>query len=135
MSGRSNDRFVRQRWVGSRGLQRRLRISILTQGPRYARPPAAPRVLAVLRAATRDCQENGARVGKSGPTSHPHLHIQVQTLPTGVADITTIDGPQMQKTLHTYPLLFPGVSLLRGGVETRPIAVDPRRGDSVRPTP
>jgi hypothetical protein len=76
-----------------------------------------------------------ARVGKSGHTSHPHLHIQAQTLPTGIADLTTIDGPQMLKTLHTYPLLIRGVSLLRGGVETRPTAVDPRRGDFVRPTP
>ena len=47
---------------------------------------------------------------------------------------TTIDGPQIVKTLHTYPLLIRGVSLLRGGVETRPSAVDPRRGDFVRPT-
>jgi len=76
-----------------------------------------------------------ARVGKSGHTSHPHIHIQAQTLPSGVVDLTTIDGPQMLKTLHTYPLLFRGVSLLRGRVETRPAAVDPRRGDFVRPDP
>ena len=75
-----------------------------------------------------------ARVGKSGHSSHPHIHIQAQTLPTGIADITTIDGSQMVKTLHTYPLLFRGASLIRGGVETRPTAVDPRRGDFVRPT-
>ena len=75
-----------------------------------------------------------ARVGKSGHSSHPHIHIQAQTLPTGIADLTTVDGVQMVKTLHTYPLLFRGVSLIRGGVETRPTAVDPRRGDFVRPT-
>jgi hypothetical protein len=75
-----------------------------------------------------------ARVGKSGDSSHPHIHIQAQTLPTGIADITTIDGPQMVKTMHTYPLLFRGVSLIRGGVETRPTAVDPRRGDFLPPT-
>ena len=74
-----------------------------------------------------------ARVGKSGHSSHPHLHIQAQTQPTGIADVTTIDGPQMLKTLHTYPLLFRDASLIRGGVETRPAAVDPRRGDFVRP--
>ena len=74
-----------------------------------------------------------ARVGKSGHSSHPHLHIQAQTQPTGIADITTIDGPQMLKTLHTYPLLFRDASLIRGGVETRPTAVDPRRGDFIRP--
>ena len=73
-----------------------------------------------------------ARVGKSGHTSPPHIHIQAQTLPTGIGDITTIDGPQMLRTLHTYPLLFRGASLIRGGVETRPTAVDPRRGDFVR---
>ena len=75
-----------------------------------------------------------ARVGKSGHSSHPHIHIQAQTLPTGIADLTTIDGPKMLKTLHTYPLLFRRASLIRGGVETRPTAVDPRRGDFVRPT-
>ena len=30
-----------------------------------------------------------------------------------------IDGPKMLKTMHTYPLLFRGVRLIRGGVETR----------------
>ena len=75
-----------------------------------------------------------ARVGKSGHSSHPHIHIQAQTLPTGIADLTTIDGPKMLKTLHTYPLLFRRASLIRGGVETRVTAVDPRRGDFVRPT-
>jgi Peptidase family M23 len=75
-----------------------------------------------------------ARVGKSGHSSHPHIHIQAQTQPTGIADITTIDGSQMVKTLHTYPLLFRGATLIRDGAETRPAAVDPRRGDFVRPT-
>ena len=75
-----------------------------------------------------------ARVGKSGHTSHPHIHIQAQTLPTGIADITTIDGPKMLKTLHTYPLLIRGASLTRGGVQTQPTTVDPRRGDFIRPT-
>ena len=76
-----------------------------------------------------------ARVGKSGDSSHPHIHIQAQTLPTGIADITTVDGAKMLKTLHTYPLLFRGASLIRDGVVTRPTAVDPRRGDFIRPTP
>jgi hypothetical protein len=76
-----------------------------------------------------------ARVGKSGYASHPHIHIQAQTLPTGIADIATVDGPQLLKALHTYPLLFRGASLIRDGVETRPTAVDPRRGDYVHPTP
>lgn len=34
-----------------------------------------------------------ARVGKSGQTSHPHIHIQAQTLPIGIGGITTVDGP------------------------------------------
>ena len=52
----------------------------------------------------------------------------------GIADLTTIDGPKMLKTLHTYPLLFRRASLIRGGVETRATAVEPRRGDFVHPT-
>ncbi len=75
-----------------------------------------------------------ARVGNSGASSAPHIHIQAQTLPTGITDITTIDGPQLLKTLRTYPLLFRGASLVRGGNESWPTAVDPRRGDFVRPT-
>ena len=73
-----------------------------------------------------------ARVGNSGHTSHPHLHIRAQTLPTGISDITTVDGPRLVATLHTYPLLFRGASLIRGGVETWPTAADPRRGDFIR---
>jgi hypothetical protein len=46
------------------------------------------------------------RVGNSGASRGPHIHIQAQTLPTGITDITTIDGPQLLKTLFTYPLLF-----------------------------
>jgi hypothetical protein len=32
------------------------------------------------------------------PVAAPHIHIQAQTLPTGITDITTIDGPQLLKT-------------------------------------
>ena len=49
-----------------------------------------------------------ARVGNSGASCGPDVHIQAQTLPTGITDITMIDGPQLLKTLHTYPLLFRG---------------------------
>jgi hypothetical protein len=49
-----------------------------------------------------------ARVSNSGASSGPHIHIQAQTLPTGITDITMIDGPQLLKTLHTYPMLFRG---------------------------
>lgn len=74
-----------------------------------------------------------ARVGNSGHTSYPHLHIQAQTLPTGIADLTAVDGPELVRTLRTFPLQFHDASLVRRGVETRPTAVDPRRGDFVRP--
>jgi hypothetical protein len=75
-----------------------------------------------------------ARVGNSGNTSAPHIHIQAQTLPIALGDINTIDLPQMLRTLHTYPLLFRDASLIRDGLETSPSAVDPRRGDVIRPT-
>jgi murein DD-endopeptidase MepM/ murein hydrolase activator NlpD len=74
-----------------------------------------------------------APVGNSGASSARHVHIQAQTLPAGITDITTIDGPRLLKTLRTYPLLFRGASLVRGGNESWPTAVDPRRGDFVRP--
>ena len=75
-----------------------------------------------------------ARVGNSGNTSAPHIHIQAQTLPTALGDIKTVDLPQMLRTLHTYPLLFRDASLIRHGVEVWPSAVDPRRGDVISPT-
>ena len=39
----------------------------------------------------------------------------------------------MLRTLHTYPLLIRDAGLVRGGRETRPDAIDPRRGDIVGP--
>jgi hypothetical protein len=36
------------------------------------------------------------------------------------------------RSLHTYPLLFRDATLIRDGVESKPSAVDPRRGDIVR---
>jgi murein DD-endopeptidase MepM/ murein hydrolase activator NlpD len=74
-----------------------------------------------------------ARVGNSGNTSEPHVHIQAQSLPTGIGDVATLDAPVVLRTLHTYPLLFSDVVLIRRGVESRPAAADPRRGDSLRP--
>jgi hypothetical protein len=75
-----------------------------------------------------------ALVGNSGNTTEPHIHIQAQTLPTGVGDIRAIDVAETLRNLHTYQLLFRDATLIRGGVETQPSAVDPRRGDIVRPT-
>ncbi len=76
-----------------------------------------------------------ARVGNSGHSSAPHLHIQAQSLPVGIGDIEAVDLPQMLRTLHTYPLLFRDAGLLRDGVQSRPAVLDVRRGDHVRPTP
>lgn len=74
-----------------------------------------------------------ARVGNSGNTSEPHLHIQAQTVGTGVGDVATMDIPTVLRTLHTYPLVFTDVVLTRRDRESRPAAADPRRGDTVRP--
>jgi murein DD-endopeptidase MepM/ murein hydrolase activator NlpD len=54
-----------------------------------------------------------ARVGDSGNSDEPHLHLQMQNTPTfDVAD----------RTVRTFPMLFDGVTI-----------PDPRRGDTVGP--
>jgi murein DD-endopeptidase MepM/ murein hydrolase activator NlpD len=45
-----------------------------------------------------------AKCGHSGNTSHPHLHIQVQNVPS-------FDSPGIK----TFPILFQNVTCLRGG--------------------
>jgi len=74
-----------------------------------------------------------ARVGNSGNTTEPHLHIQAQTIGTGIGDVATMDAPAIIRTLHTYPLVFTHVVLTRRGNESHPANVDPRRGDLLRP--
>ena len=74
-----------------------------------------------------------AKVGNSGNTTQPHLHIQAQSVGTGIGDLTTIDVPTFIRTLHTYPLVFTDVVLTRRGTESRPASADPRRGDLLRP--
>jgi murein DD-endopeptidase MepM/ murein hydrolase activator NlpD len=74
-----------------------------------------------------------AKVGNSGNTTEPHLHIQAQTIGAGIGDVATMDAPTILRTLHTYPLVFTDVVLTRRGTESRPANVDPRRGDLVRP--
>jgi hypothetical protein len=74
-----------------------------------------------------------AKVGNSGNTSQPHLHIQAQSVGTGVGDLTTMDVPTLIRTLHTYPLVFTDVVLTRRGTESQPVSADPRRGDLLRP--
>ena len=74
-----------------------------------------------------------AKVGNSGNTTEPHLHIQAQTIGTGIGDVATMDAPAIIRTLHTYHLVFTHVVLTRRGNESQPANVDPRRGDLVRP--
>jgi Peptidase family M23 len=66
-----------------------------------------------------------AQVGNSGNTSEPHLHIQVQNVPTfEVAD----------PGIRTYPIFFRDTVLVRGGEAHEPADVDARRNDSIRST-
>ena len=74
-----------------------------------------------------------ALVGNSGNTSEPHIHLQAQTVPDGVGDIRTSDVAETLRNVHTYQLVFRDATLVRSGVESQPSAVDPRRGDIVRP--
>jgi hypothetical protein len=74
-----------------------------------------------------------AKVGNSGNTTEPHLHIQARTIGTGIGDVATMDAPAIIRTLHTYPLVFTDVVLTRRGNESQTTDVDPRRGDLVRP--
>jgi hypothetical protein len=74
-----------------------------------------------------------ARVGNSGNTTEPHIHIHVQNMATGVGDVRTVDPAETLRNLHTYQLVFRDATLIRGGEESHPAAVDPRRGDIIRP--
>jgi Peptidase family M23 len=73
-----------------------------------------------------------AKVGNSGNTTEPHLHIQAQTIGTGIGDVATMDIETTIRTLHTRPLVFTDVVLTRRGEESTPGNADPRRGDVVR---
>jgi hypothetical protein len=64
-----------------------------------------------------------AQVGNSGNTSEPHLHIQVQNVPTfEVADAG----------IRTYAILYTDTVLVRDGEDHAPADVDARRNDSIR---
>jgi murein DD-endopeptidase MepM/ murein hydrolase activator NlpD len=56
-----------------------------------------------------------AKVGNSGNTTEPHLHIQAQTIGTGIGDVETMVVSEVIRTLHTYPLVFNNVVLTRRG--------------------
>ena len=75
-----------------------------------------------------------ARVGNSGDQRTATSTFRRRRCRPLSGTSETIDLPQLLTTLHTYPLLFRDASLIRGGVETRPSAVEPRRGDVIRPT-
>jgi murein DD-endopeptidase MepM/ murein hydrolase activator NlpD len=64
-----------------------------------------------------------ARVGDSGNSDEPHLHIQVQN-----RESFDIDDPG----LRSYPILFHDVELRRGNEAFTPVEAHLRLGDRVR---
>ena len=72
-----------------------------------------------------------AEVGNSGDTTEPHIHIQAFNLPS--FDLADSNLAEFLRTARTYPLVFRDVVLTRHGSASTPIAVDPRRGDLIRP--
>ena len=62
-----------------------------------------------------------AAIGDSGNSLVPHLHLQVQ------------DGPQSGEHVHTIPIVFRNVVLIRDGAESTPARADLRRGDHIQP--
>ena len=75
--------------------------------------------------------ESLARVGNSGNTSEPHLHVQVQNRPTFQTrprfDLADFEG------LRTYPMVFRDARITRGAGGPAPVGTDLRRGDLIRP--
>jgi hypothetical protein len=65
------------------------------------------------------------QVGNSGNTGEPHLHIQVQNVPS---------FDDADAGIRTYPILFRDTVLIRGGEEQEPGDADARRNDSIRST-
>ena len=74
-----------------------------------------------------------ARVGNSGNTTEPHVHIQALNVPS--FELADEDIVELLRTVRTYPLVLRDVVLIRNGSESEPAVVDPRRGDVVRPVP
>lgn len=65
-----------------------------------------------------------ARVGNSGNTGEPHLHLQIQSGPA----LMTPDGRGWTPDLRTFPIELRGVDRIRDGARTSP-AMDLRRND------
>jgi Peptidase family M23 len=63
-----------------------------------------------------------ARIGNSGASDEPHLHIQVQN--SRRANIHDAG-------VRTVPILFRGVTLIRAGQTSHPSVADLRRGDRI----
>jgi murein DD-endopeptidase MepM/ murein hydrolase activator NlpD len=63
-----------------------------------------------------------ARIGNSGASDEPHLHIQVQN--SRRANVHDAG-------VSTVPIQFRGVTLIRGGQRSHPSAADLRRGDRI----
>lgn len=63
-----------------------------------------------------------ARIGNSGASAEPHLHIQVQD--SRRANIR-------DSGVGTFPILFRGVTLIRAGQVSHPSVADLRRGDRI----
>jgi murein DD-endopeptidase MepM/ murein hydrolase activator NlpD len=74
-----------------------------------------------------------AEVGNSGGSTEPHIHIQAFNLPS--FDLAETDLAELLRVARTYPLVFRDVVLTRNGSASTLIAVDPRRGDLIRPVP
>jgi hypothetical protein len=62
------------------------------------------------------------RVGNSGTSDEPHLHLQAQNSPT-------FDVIKPPAGLRTYPLVFDDVDIRPGGSSLHPALADLRRGD------
>ena len=67
-----------------------------------------------------------ARVGNSGNSDEPHLHLQAQNSPT-------FDVIKPPAGLRTYPLVFDNVEVRRGKSVWQPALADVRRGDFFSP--
>ncbi len=64
-----------------------------------------------------------ARVGNSGDSAEPHVHIEVRDSP---------DPGLRRAGVRTFPIRFTDVVVTRGGHTSRPAAVDLRRGDHIQ---
>ncbi len=64
-----------------------------------------------------------ARVGNSGDSAEPHVHIEVRDSP---------DPGLRRAGVRTFPIRFTDVVVTRGGHTSLPAAVDLRRGDHIQ---